>query len=95
VSISDQLHAFERGWQGKDGIARQDGSGLGLTIVRGLVEQNEGKLTLVSGPGRGTEITIELPSATACEGQGSALLDQTVAARRRPRSIVDRPPFST
>jgi len=71
MSVSDQLHAFERGWQGKDGIARQDGSGLGLTIVRGLVEQNEGKVTLVSRPGRGTEITIQLPSAPACDATRS------------------------
>ncbi len=63
MSVADQKHAFERGWQGRDGIARQDGSGLGLTIVRGLVEQNEGSVTLASRPGCGTEVTVRLPSA--------------------------------
>jgi signal transduction histidine kinase len=64
MSITDRLHAFERGWQGKDGIARQDGSGLGLTIVRGLVEQNQGSVTLASQLGHGTQVIVRLPAAT-------------------------------
>jgi signal transduction histidine kinase len=64
MNAADQEHAFERGWQGTNGIARQDGSGLGLTIVRGLVEQNEGSVTLISRPGCGTEVFITLPSVS-------------------------------
>lgn len=63
MSISDQLHAFERGWQGRNANAR-DGSGLGLSIVRGLVEQNEGSVTLASQIGCGTVVTVRLPNAS-------------------------------
>ena len=63
ISISDQAHVFDRGWQGSDGIARQDGSGLGLAIVRSLVEQNGGTVTLVSRAGYGTEVTVRMPGS--------------------------------
>jgi signal transduction histidine kinase len=64
MSVVDQERAFERGWQGRNGLARQDGSGLGLTIVRSLVEQNEGSVTLASRPDCGTEVLMKLPSAS-------------------------------
>ena len=64
MSIADQEHAFERGWQGRNGLAREDGSGLGLTIVRGLVEQNEGSVTLASRPDCGMEVIVKLPRAS-------------------------------
>ncbi len=72
MSISDQMRAFERGWQGRDDPARQDGSGLGLSIVRELVEQNEGSVTLASQLGRGTRVTVRLPSASRRGGGGGA-----------------------
>ncbi len=53
--------AFTQGWQGAPGMVRGDGAGLGLGIVRSLVEQNEGVVTLVSEPNVGTEVTIALP----------------------------------
>lgn len=65
MSISDQMHAFERGWQGTGSRARQAGSGLGLSIVRALVEQNKGSVTLVSQCGLGTRVTIRLPIVPA------------------------------
>jgi signal transduction histidine kinase len=64
MSIADQEHAFVRGWQGKNGLSRDDGSGLGLTIVRALVEQNEGSVTLTSRPDCGTEVLMKMPSAS-------------------------------
>jgi signal transduction histidine kinase len=64
ISIPDQEHVFERGWQGNNGLAREDGSGLGLWIVRALVEQNEGSVTLASRPGHGTNVIVQLPSAS-------------------------------
>lgn len=39
------------------------GSGIGLTIARGLVEAHEGTLTAESTPGIGTRFTIRLPIA--------------------------------
>jgi signal transduction histidine kinase len=42
---------------------KRSGTGLGLAISRNVVEALGGRIGVASGPGRGTEITIELPAA--------------------------------
>lgn len=39
------------------------GSGLGLSIVRNLVEQAHGEIGVASGPGKGTTFTVRIPVA--------------------------------
>jgi len=41
---------------------RRDGSGLGVVLARGVVEQHGGTLDFTSEPGRGTIATIRLPA---------------------------------
>ena len=54
-------HVFDRFWQGPMGA--KTGSGLGLTICRGIVERSGGKIWVESMPGIGTTFTFTLPVA--------------------------------
>ena len=54
---------------------RQQGTGLGLTITRHLVELMGGEIVVDSQPARGTVFTVRLPLATASESDGYASCD--------------------
>jgi cell cycle sensor histidine kinase DivJ len=44
-------------------LARKyEGSGLGLSIVKGLIERHGGKLIVESQSGRGSQISVTFPS---------------------------------
>lgn len=59
----DKLHGiFDRFAQVDDTISKNPhGSGLGLTIVKSLIEMHGGKISVESEFGKGTEFIIELP----------------------------------
>lgn len=61
------FRAFDRGAQ-----SGGKGAGLGLSIVRRVVEQMQGRIALESEPGRGTCLRVELPSAPARRDAGDA-----------------------
>ena len=50
-----------------------DGSGLGLTLVKSLVELNDGKVSMKSGSGQGTTVYVTLPARRE-DGPGVILL---------------------
>lgn len=62
VPLQDQEHLFERFYRvGGDRARQTGGSGLGLSIVKNVVQAHEGRVTLESRPGTGSLFTIFLP----------------------------------
>jgi two-component system phosphate regulon sensor histidine kinase PhoR len=56
---------FERFYRVDPGRSRQHGgAGLGLSIVKHLVESMDGSIRVTSNPGQGATFVIELPAAT-------------------------------
>ncbi|MFC5499842.1 GAF domain-containing sensor histidine kinase [Caenimonas terrae] len=61
MTATELERAFDSGWQGAEGMVRGDGAGLGLFIVRTLVEEHGGRVEIASQPGLGTALTVVLP----------------------------------
>jgi signal transduction histidine kinase len=51
---------FDRYWESSTG-ARTRGSGLGLSIAKGIVEAHGGRIAVRSTPGAGTTVQFTLP----------------------------------
>jgi two-component system cell cycle sensor histidine kinase PleC len=62
IADEDQARVFERFGQGRHDVAGADeGTGLGLPIVKGLIEAHGGLVSLESRLGEGTCVTVTLP----------------------------------
>ena len=57
--IWDRFYRVEK--SRKRGPTSADGAGLGLAIVRGIVELHGGSVEVASSPGRGASFTVLLP----------------------------------
>ena len=69
ISPEDLPHVFERFYRAGSSRSRQDGgSGLGLSIVRSLVETQGGRVSVESSPNHGVTFTVLLPRGTAVPG---------------------------
>ncbi|HEX9809865.1 MAG TPA: PAS-domain containing protein, partial [Alphaproteobacteria bacterium] len=68
MSKEDIPRALERFGQLESGIDRKyEGAGLGLPVVKAMVELHGGTLELDSTPGKGTEVTVLLPPDRSIE----------------------------
>jgi signal transduction histidine kinase len=54
-----------------------DGTGLGLSMVHGIVTRHGGRITIHSRPGKGSEFTLRLP--TIAQSQTAAQIDPVAA----------------
>lgn len=69
IAEADLTRVFESFGQGRhDVVTAERGTGLGLPIVRGLVELHGGRIVLESTVHVGTAVTIWLPAARVCSG---------------------------
>ncbi len=60
MSDEVQRHIFEKFYQG-DRSHTSEGSGLGLAMVKRIVELSEGDVRVASKPGEGSEFVVQLP----------------------------------
>lgn len=64
---------------------RSGGTGVGLALVRRLVEEHSGTLTLESELGKGTTVTLNIPPVRApCESGAAPYAATDQSSRRAP-----------
>jgi hypothetical protein len=64
MTAEQATHCFERFWQAEaTDVRRFGGTGIGLYIVRSLVEGMGGAIGVTSAPGEGSTFTVELRRA--------------------------------
>jgi two-component system sensor histidine kinase BaeS len=61
IPEEELAHVFDRHFVGRQRQVRNEGSGLGLSIVKGLVERMGGEVVAESAVGKGTTIRVWLP----------------------------------
>lgn len=62
IDPKDLKHIFEKFYRGGDALTRETrGAGLGLSIVRAIVDAHGGKVRVESRPGQGSTFSIVLP----------------------------------
>jgi signal transduction histidine kinase len=73
IPPSDLPHIFDPFYRGKEVVAAQlHGNGLGLSLVKNIIEAHGGTITVASTPGEGSSFTLNLPAASAT-GQSAGL----------------------
>jgi signal transduction histidine kinase len=62
LSPEEQARLFTKFFRGKNPVVTESGgTGLGLVIVRAIVEKHRGTVAVESGPGQGTCFRVRLP----------------------------------
>lgn len=63
IPASEQARVFQRFYRGQsDEVRKVRGTGVGLAVVKELVEANGGDVSVKSTPGEGSTFTVRLPS---------------------------------
>jgi two-component system cell cycle sensor histidine kinase PleC len=85
--IAHALSAFARGsFATKKAI---DGAGLGLPIVKGLMDVHGGEVSILSGNGPGTDVTVTFPERRVLGGpRGEVLAAPTIASESQRKLIA-------
>ena len=64
IPAEEQRQIFDPFFRGKWALRDQvHGSGLGLSLVKGIVEAHGGTITVHSVPAKGTEFVVRIPAA--------------------------------
>jgi two-component system cell cycle sensor histidine kinase PleC len=84
--VAHALSAFARG-----SIAAKkaiDGAGLGLPIVKGLMELHGGSVEIISDQGQGTEVICTFPASRVLSGPRNELVASTTIASETQRKLI-------
>jgi signal transduction histidine kinase len=83
IPSADLPHIFEPFYRGAEAQSRQiRGNGLGLSIVKGIVEAHGGRVTVQSSPGAGSTFTIHLSAYHGATAQAPAVVEGISAPAR-------------
>ncbi|MEP7336235.1 MAG: HAMP domain-containing sensor histidine kinase [Acidobacteriota bacterium] len=73
ITPSELPHIFDPFYRGKDVVAGQiHGNGLGLSLVRHIVDYHAGRVSVKSKAGQGSEFTVHIPVIPAQEFSASS-----------------------
>ena len=82
IAAGDMPRLFDRLYRAPSAIASQkQGAGLGLPIVKRIVDAHDGHVSVRSTPGRGTLVQVDLPYAESVAGDGSGRPSHGVRGR--------------
>ncbi|MEJ7797115.1 MAG: ATP-binding protein [Solirubrobacteraceae bacterium] len=91
MSPGDLQRVFDRFYRGAADGRRSRGTGLGLTIVKSLVDLHGGSIEVRSEPGIGTTFTVSLPAAPGVGTAGGPSAPAPVLTARRVLIVDDEP----
>jgi signal transduction histidine kinase len=72
IEPAELPHVFERFYRGSSRNGETGGAGLGLSIVRSIVDMHGGRVEIASKPGSGTVVVVSLPRDVAVSSSAAA-----------------------
>ncbi len=82
IPKEQQNRVFDR-FESRSQTGKHRGAGLGLSIVKSLVELHNGDMRLESEDGAGTRVTVRFPERPAGMGNGPAMIEQAPGATQQ------------
>jgi signal transduction histidine kinase len=90
ISAKNLPHVFDRFWQADDSARRKyQGVGIGLALVKELVEIQGGKVTVESEEGKGTTFTVRLPYLKADAAAVAKVAEEAATAATAAKTAAD------
>jgi signal transduction histidine kinase len=73
IDADDLPHIFKAFFRGRRALdAQVRGSGVGLSVVRHVIDAHHGRIHVDSRPGEGTTVTVDLPASAAAPAASNA-----------------------